>query len=143
MNRTPYVLVEFSPMDTFDHICQGIQQLQMKGYEVILAHVERYRYVTESIEHAEHLADMGVRIQVNADSITGKNGRRIKKYIKELMERRLVFCVGTDAHNAGSRSPHMKKAAEYVKKKYGEDYMRRIFFSNAMTMLRKKRKEEK
>ena len=142
MNRTRYVLVEFSPTDPFDQICRGIQQLQMKGYEVILAHVERYRYVTESIERAEHLADMGVRLQVNADSITGKSGRRIKKYIKDLMERRLVFCVGTDAHNAGSRAHHMMKSAQYVKKKYAEEYMKMIFFSNAMIMLRRKRKEE-
>ena len=30
MNRTRYVLVEFSPIDSFDYICQGIQQIQMK-----------------------------------------------------------------------------------------------------------------
>ena len=42
MNRTDLVLAEFSNSDPFDYICQGIQQLQMKGFEVILAHVERY-----------------------------------------------------------------------------------------------------
>ena len=36
----------------------------------------------------------------------------------------------------------MKKAAEYVRKKYGEEYMRRIFFSNAADMLKKKKKNE-
>lgn len=36
----------------------------------------------------------------------------------------------------------MRKAAEYVEKKYGEEYARRIFFSNARIMLRKKKKDE-
>ena len=141
MNRTRYVLVEFSPIDSFDYICQGIQQIQMKGFEVILAHIERYRSMREDIGRAEHLADMGVRIQVNAGSITGQSGWKIKRYIKQLMDRDLVFCVGTDAHDPKSRPPQMKKAAEYVKKKYGEEYARRIFFSNAVVMLKKKKKK--
>lgn len=141
MNRTRYVLIEFSPIDSFDYICQGIQQIQMKGFEVILAHIERYRSMREDIGRAEHLADMGVRIQVNAGSITGQSGWKIKRYIKQLMDRDLVFCVGTDAHDPKSRPPQMKKAAEYVKKKYGEEYVRRIFFSNAVVMLKKKKKK--
>lgn len=34
----------------------------------------------------------------------------------------------------------MKKAAEYVKKKYGEEYVRKIFYENAKMMLRKEKK---
>lgn len=141
MNRTRYVLVEFSPIDSFDYICQGIQQVQMKGFEVIIAHIERYKSLREDVGRAEHLADMGVRIQVNAGSITGQSGWAVKRYIRQLMDRDLVFCVGTDAHDPDKRPPQMKKAAEYVKKKYGEEYMRRIFFSNAAALLKKKKKK--
>ena len=57
------------------------------------------------------------------------------------MDEELVFCVGTDAHSAtGSRAPRMKKAAEYVKKKYGEEYAAKIFYHNAKQMLRKEKK---
>ena len=76
MNRTQFVLVEFSHSDTYEYICQGIQQLQMKGFEVILAHVERYGCMYKSLENVEHLTHMGVRLQVNADSITG--GERLE-----------------------------------------------------------------
>ena len=71
MNRTDLVLAEFSNSDPFDYICQGIQQLQMKGFEVILAHVERYACMYKSPDYVEHLTHMGVKIQINADSITG------------------------------------------------------------------------
>lgn len=142
MNKTKYVLVEFSPGDPFDYICQGIQQIQMKGYEVILAHIERYQCMYKNIENVEHLKHMGVRIQVNSDSITGESGWKAKRFVRRLIDERLVFCVGTDAHDPKRRPPRMKKAAEYVEKKCGEDYARRIFFSNPRIMLRKKRKKD-
>lgn len=139
MNRRAYILVEFSPSDTFTYICQSLQQLQFSGYEVILAHVERYQCITEEPERAGQLWEMGIHLQVNAASILGESGKEIKKFIRYLMDEDLVFCVGTDAHSSGHRSPRMKKAANCVKKRYGEEYMRRIFFSNAKTMLRKEK----
>lgn len=142
INGTRNVLVEFSPMDTFEYIQQGVQQIQMKGYTVILAHIERYTCIREDITLADHLADMGVLIQVNAGSIIGDSGRQIKKFVKELLENEMVSYIGTDAHSPRHRAPRMKKAAEYVRKKYGEEYMRRIFFSNAADMLKKKKKNE-
>ena len=142
MNRTRYVLVEFSPGDPLDYICQGIQQIQMKGYEVILAHIERYQCMYKNIENVEHLKHMGVRIQVNADSITGESGWKAKRFVRRLIDERLVFCVGTDAHDPKRRPPRMKKAAEYVEKKCVEYYARRIFFINPRIMLRKKRKKD-
>lgn len=137
MNRTRYVLVEFSTADSFEHICQGIRQLQMRGYNVILAHIERYRCMLEDTDRARYLAEMGVMIQINADSITGECGRRVKKYVRQLMDQDLVFCTGTDAHRPTIRPPHMKKAAEYVARKYGRRYMRKIFCENAGIMLKK------
>ena len=142
MNRTRVVLVEFSSGDSFERICQGIQQVQMGGYEIILAHIERYQSVLTDIDKAHHLVQMGVKIQINVDSITGENGRKVKRYVCQLMDHDLVFCVGTDAHRPKVRPPHMKSAAEFVTKKYGEKYMRRIFFSNAGDMLLKKKKRD-
>lgn len=77
---------------------------------------------------------------MNAGSIIGDSGRKTKKFVKELMNEDMIFGVGTDAHGVRSRVPQMKKAVDYVKKKYGEEYMRRIFFDNAAEMLRKQTK---
>lgn len=137
MNHTRYVLVEFSSTDSFERICQGIRQLQMRGYNVLLAHIERYLCMLEDTDRARYLAEMGVKIQVNADSITGECGRKVKKYVRQLMEQDLVFCTGTDAHRPAIRPPHMKKAAEYVARRYGIRYMRKIFCENAGIMLKK------
>ena len=91
------------------------------------------------MELIEYLCETGVLLQVNASSILGDRGRGIKKFIHNLLKEEMVFCVGTDAHDTKHRPPQMKKAAEYVAKKYGEEYARRIFFSNAAKMLRKQK----
>lgn len=137
MNKRRVVLVEFSPTDKFDYILHGVQQMQMTGNQVIIAHVERYDCLLENMERVEELYDMGAKFQVNAGSIIGESGRNCKKFVKKLMGQDFVFGVGTDAHDSTMRAPKMKKAADYVKRKYGEEYMRHIFFDNAATLLRK------
>ncbi len=140
INGTRYVLVEFSPSDSYEHIYKSIQQLQMYGYEVIVAHVERYENVRSNLSCAEELVKMGALLQINTGSIVGKYGKEAKKYVYSLMEQDLVFGVGTDAHNAFSRSPKIKKAADLIEKKYGKEYRRRIFFDNAASLLRKRKR---
>lgn len=137
MNQRNYVLIEFGAAEPFSYIRQSLQQIQFSGYEVILAHAERYGCIVENPGFAAQLWEMGIHLQINAGSICGDGGRKIKKFVRRLMEEDLVFCVGTDAHDIKYRPPRMKKAAEYVQKKHGEEYARRIFFSNAKEMLKK------
>lgn len=139
MNNREYVLVEFSVSDSTDHIKQGIQLIQARGYKVILAHIERYECFYNDYDAVENLYEMGVLIQVNAQSIIKERNPKAKKLMRFLLEKELVFCVGTDAHGVRKRPPRLKKAAHYVSKKYGERYARRIFFSNALQMLKKQK----
>lgn len=139
MNNRDYILVEFSPSVEPGDLKQGLLQLQMRGFKVILAHVERYQCVRNDFSLVEYLYDSGIYLQVNAGSIIGESGRTVKKFVKELLDEEMVFCVGTDAHDCKVRPPHMSKAAHYVEKKYGEEYARRIFFSNAANMLKKQK----
>lgn len=138
MGNSNYVLIEFSPNDDFRYIQQGLQQIQMKGYRPIIAHIERYECMLGNIENVEYLIEMGVYVQVNAGSIIGNYGRTAKKFIQQLMDEGYVHFVGTDAHSSGSRSPLIKKSAEYVEKRYGEEYAKEIFHKNGMKVLKNK-----
>ena len=93
-------------------------------------------------ERIEYLWKMGTLIQINSSSITGGSGRKVKKFVRQLLAQQMVHCVGTDAHGIEYREPRMKKAAEYVERKYGKEYMRRIFFSNAKELLKKRKENE-
>ena len=95
----------------------------MKGFTVILAHIERYNCIREDITLADHLADMGVLIQVNAGSIAGDGGRKVKKFVKELLADEMVFCVGTDAHSPRHRAASYEKSSRSM---YGKNTEKNI-----------------
>jgi protein-tyrosine phosphatase len=64
----------------------------------------------------------GVLIQVTADSLTGHKGRHAERMAHELLERRWVHFLATDAHNTTSRPPRMREAHDLVAAKYGASY---------------------
>ena len=139
IGKSHYLLVEFSPEAEATYIKGSLQQIQMRGYYPILAHVERYRCMVDNPENVDDLVDMGVTIQVNAGSIVGDGGKKIRKFVIGLMEEGLVHIVGTDAHSTKSRAPKMKKCAMQVEKLFGKDYMWEIFQENGMRILQDKK----
>uniref|UniRef100_UPI004055F1E7 CpsB/CapC family capsule biosynthesis tyrosine phosphatase n=1 Tax=Acetatifactor sp. TaxID=1872090 RepID=UPI004055F1E7 len=131
LNNSQYVLIEFSPFERYIYIRNAIEDVLGMGYIPILAHVERYECMCKNIKNVEELKSIGCEIQVNAGSVTGDNGWKIKKMVQKLLKRELIDYIGTDAHNTMSRKPAMKKCAAYLYKKCEETYADAILFGNA------------
>jgi len=81
----PYILNEF----IFNAITQG--------YKPVLAHPERYQYMT--MEKAEELRDRGVLLQLNIPSIVGYYGKSIERMAVKLIEAGWIDLLGSDCHN--------------------------------------------
>ena len=81
-----------------------IFELQGKGYEVIIAHPERYRAVQKNPDLAVRLARMGCKLQASADYIDGGRLGREKKPAEKL------FAEAEEFTNA--RYAKYKKMAE-------------------------------
>lgn len=135
MAGSDYVLVEFGPMDEYDYIRNGIYQVIAGGYCPILAHAERYEAVSRGEERVETLIQMGCYIQLNAGSIMGQFGFGTKQFTKKLLKQRLVHFVATDAHDTAKRAPKLNECAKYIGKKFGEAYMRELFYENPLHMI--------
>lgn len=135
MAGTYYVLVEFSTGDSKSYIRERLYQLLSAGYKPIIAHAERYKSVMGDLDFAEELADMGALIQVNADSIIGKDGRKVKKFCLKLMRYDLLDFVGSDAHNLSDRPPRLAECAAYIGKKMGEEYRDKIMLQNPLKII--------
>lgn len=136
MANSEYVLFEFSPMDEYEYIRNGIYQVIVGGYRPILAHIERYACISNKEERVEDLLQMGCYIQINASSITGKLGFATKQFCKKLLKYRMVHFVATDAHDTEKRSPQIQDCAKYISKKYGEEYMRQLLYHNPQCIIR-------
>ena len=131
LNGTKFVLIEFS-FDEEADIVESVYELINLGYKPIVAHLERYFYA--NLDLAEEIKNMGGYIQVNAESIVGKKNRKIKKFVKELLQNDLVDFVASDIH--ALRVNYMQKAHALVKKKYGENLANKIFIENAKEILK-------
>jgi len=132
MNNTEYVLVEFLPTESFQYIRNAFDQLIGMGYRPIIAHIERYACMMKDKNYAYELHDMGVKIQVNADSITGLCGFQAKMFARTLLKNELIDYIGTDAHNSEKRSPKMNVCRTYIEKKCREDYAQAVLYGNAI-----------
>lgn len=135
MAGTDYVLVEFSEADDVDYIKERIRAVQMAGYKPIIAHAERYPKLMKRFDMLEDLVDIGTWIQVNADSILGKEGWRTKRFCRKMMKANLIHLVGSDAHNLTDRASNLGECADYVQKKEGKDYAEELFVINPMKIV--------
>ncbi len=136
MGDSRYVLVEYHPTVDYAYLRTSISNITQMGYIPLIAHIERYMCVMKDIDRAYELKNMGAFIQVNASSVIGSAGKDVKKFIKKMMKDELVDAVGTDAHSNGHRAPRMQECAEYICKKFGYDYAKRILHDNAEAILR-------
>lgn len=135
MGSSQYVLTEFSPGAEYSYIRQGINHLIQEGYHPILAHAERYKEIICEKERIYELMEFGSYIQVNASGVLGTSGRKVKAFCNEMLKEELVHFVATDAHDLKDRAPRIRKCADFIIKKYGAAYAKRLFIDNPQKML--------
>ena len=128
-----YVLCEFLPMQPYSDLERAVNSLCKSGYLPIIAHAERYACI--DVKTARRLYDSGAYIQLNARSVAGKNGLKVKNLCKKLLSAGLVHFIASDAHSLNTRVPVLKDAYEYVFKKFGEAYASEIFYNNPMQII--------
>lgn len=129
MHHSRIILIEFSPGANYMYIKNSVMMLQSMGYEPILAHVERYQALIQQ-ERVKELSRMGVKIQANTTSILGHSGRKVKRYVMQLLKQELIDMVSSDAHDMKYRAPGMKKCMKYLNRKLDASYCRQIFGEN-------------
>jgi tyrosine-protein phosphatase YwqE len=93
-----YVLFELSFINYPQNLFEVIDRILQKGYTPLLAHPERYPYMTGSIENYERLKDAGCYLQLNTLSLTGHYGKPTQVAAEQMVDRYLVDFIGSDMH---------------------------------------------
>ena len=131
-----YVLTEFSSSHTESFITERLHSLLSHGYTPIVAHAERYAPMFTKYDYIEGLRKAGVKIQINADTLIGRDGWAMKRFGKKLIDYDMIDFVGSDTHDNRGRSCHMKECAAYLVKRGGEEYAKRILIGNPSDLIR-------
>ncbi|NRF39182.1 histidinol phosphatase [Pedobacter sp. LMG 31643] len=93
------LLVEFSQISRPHDLEEVIFDLGIKGYQVVLAHPERYLFFHKQFDYYKRIKEMGVELQVNALSLTEHYGKHIKSIAEKLIEKDMIDFIGTDIHH--------------------------------------------
>ena len=95
------VLTEFSMAFPSMNIKNILFEMQMQGYQTIIAHPERYIYLEKNKEFYTELRDAGSIFQLNILSLSGHYGRSVVELAHYLLKNGFYSLVGTDLHHSG------------------------------------------
>lgn len=93
------ILVELSFVSPPLRLHNLLYRLQLKGYEPVIAHPERYKYYHHDAGQYKKLLEMGCELQLNLLSFTGYYGKEIRKAALRLMDSGWPSYLGTDLHH--------------------------------------------
>lgn len=93
------VLVEFSFVTMPMNVKEKLFELQIKGYQPILAHPERYSYLLPQKQWYDELKEAGCHFQLNLLSLTGYYGKVAQDLSLYLAKKKYVEFLGTDLHH--------------------------------------------
>ncbi|MBQ9756307.1 MAG: hypothetical protein IJV99_01780 [Clostridia bacterium] len=127
--NSKYILVEFST-ETETDIPEAVYELSLLGFIPIVAHLERYYYADDRT--AFEIKQAGGLVQINAESVLVKG--RIYRKVKKMFKYALVDFVASDMH--WGRKNRLADSLALVKKKFGEDAVKAVYYENAKKILK-------
>ncbi|MBP5429080.1 MAG: hypothetical protein J6Z04_07360 [Clostridia bacterium] len=135
MNGTRFVLVEFLPEDDGRYIVQSLESISAGGYTPILAHADRYKSIVKRPKLAISLAEKEIPIQLNARSLLGRNGKRVRRFCHRLLKEGAAAVIASDAHDPNQLDARLDETYRIVADKYGAEYANAIFWHMPRVLL--------
>ena len=92
------VLVEFSMITAPMDLQEVLFEMQLQGYQPVIAHPERYIYLSARKHFFDELKEAGALFQVNLLSLTGYYGKSVQELSEYLVKKNYYSLAGTDLH---------------------------------------------
>jgi protein-tyrosine phosphatase len=118
-NTGKYFMVELPTNHVPRYTEKLLYNLQLQGVTPIIPHPERNREIIENPEILYKLVQAGAVTQITAASVTGRFGKKIKKFSLQCIDANLTHLVSSDSHNLKNRGFHMVEAYETIGKEFG------------------------
>ncbi len=139
INGSAYPLVEF---DFYEHsavVYSKLGQMRAQGLVPIVAHPERYGFVSDQNDAIDRIKAMGCLVQVNKGSIKGSFGREAYFIAHGILSRQKADFVASDAHSPYMRTPDMADIHEIISEAYSEDYANLLLYENPHLVVNNKK----
>lgn len=110
LNNSKYILLESGFERLPSCMEEVLHLLRISNLTPVMAHPERYLYLKKNFDVCETLKKSGMLFQLNAGSLTGMYGKTAQKQAQKLLKKGYIDFIGTDAHSASRRPPHIQEA---------------------------------
>jgi len=129
IDNTNHILLELPYNNWTNTLPEEIYELSISGYNIILAHIERYL----SIEGRRVLSftDLDVKFQISC-SVPLKGEER--RFLNYLIKNRRYCIMGTDMHNMDTRPCDISDSFKRFEKKYKNE-VEDLFYNNSYNIL--------
>ena len=110
-------------------------RLAEAGVRLVLAHPERSRAVQRHPNVVDPLRADGALVQVVAPSLLGRWGSDVEVAAWRLVDTGRADLLGSDAHGATRRRPHLREVCELIESRLGEGVVAELTERGPMTVL--------
>ena len=114
------MLVEMPRGKWDDEVFGRLDYLAGKGYDIVLAHPERYMNIAGEKEF-DRLFSYGFTGQLNAASVISPV---LREFAYKMIKEGRLQIIGSDAHNLGIRANFISIACELIRRNLGEKYIK-------------------
>ncbi len=94
------VLVEFSMVSQPFEWKSILFEMQIQGYQPVIAHPERYSYLERNKDFYDELKTAGYLFQLNILSLSGQYGNSVTELARYLLKKGYYDLIGTDLHHS-------------------------------------------
>jgi protein-tyrosine phosphatase len=94
------VLVEFSMVSQPFEWKKILFEMQIQGYQPVIAHAERYSYLERNKSFYDELKNAGYFLQLNILSLSGIYGNSVTELARYLTKKGYYDLVGSDLHHS-------------------------------------------
>lgn len=137
INQKTYLLLEFPayslpPLSVMENIFKELRSL---GITPIIGHPERNISFLRNINLMKEFLKAGCVFQITAMSITNEFTSKIQKAVMNMIKKRYVHVVASDAHDTKRRPPILSQAYELIRKSFNEDMANILFIENPYNII--------
>jgi protein-tyrosine phosphatase len=127
INHRRYLLVEFADLHIAKTTEELFSRMVKRDITPVITHPERNPLLRERMDEMANWVRAGCLVQVTAQSFLDRFGKHARHAADQLMERRLVHFIASDAHDTEVRPPLLGEAFAYVVDRYGAGQASALF----------------
>lgn len=136
LNDSKYLLVELPLNGEYQSYDDILMLLTRHGYQVILAHPERYELFKDDYSLLQNLCEVGILLQCNIGSFMGKYGKDALKLARKLAKDKMIFAFGSDVHHP-IKDDYILKVQKKLAKYYSDTELEEVLVKNPAKILEK------